>query len=87
MNTVQAQALHYTLVAMAEAVVNSEAVVDEVAAVLEDENMDRGAAGDTSHTRQDAPIAVWTITPPRNAKRRPDLPATLLETLAIVENH
>ena len=59
--------------------------MDEAAAVLEDENMgkgaaddmDRGAADDTSHTHQDAPIAVWTITPPRNAERPPDLPATL----------
>ena len=77
---IQAQAPHYTLVAVAVAVavVNSEAAVDEVAAVLEDVDMDKGVADDTSHTHQDAPIAAWTTTPPRNAERHPDIPAILL---------
>ena len=73
-------------VAVDVAVVNSEAAVDEVAAVLEDADTDKGVADNTSHTHQDAPIAASTTTPPSNAERHPDLPATLLETLAIVEN-
>ena len=62
----------------AVAVANIEAMVDK-AVVLEDEDsdMDKGedsgmdvdAADSTSHTRHDVPIAVWTITPPRNAER------------------
>ena len=36
--------------------------------------MDRDAADDTSHTHQDAPTAVWTTTPPKNAERHPNRP-------------
>ena len=62
----------------AVAVANIGAMVDK-AMVLEDEDedmdedededMDMDAADSTSHTHHDVPIAVWTITPPRNAER------------------
>ena len=61
------------MLAVAVAVANIEAMVDE-AVVLEDEDedMDVDAADDTSLTHHDAPIAVWTITPPKNAERHPN---------------
>ena len=61
------------LAAVAVAVANIEAMVDE-AVVLEDEDedMDVDAADDTSLTHHDAPIAGWTTTPLRNAERHPN---------------
>ena len=68
-----------------------EAMVDE-AVVLEDEgsdmdvdegsDIDVDAAGNTSHTHQNVPTAIWTITP-KNVERRPDLTATLPTNAAI----
>ena len=78
----------------AVAVANTEAMVDK-AVVLEDEdsNMDKGEDSDmdvdavdsTSHTRHDVPIAIWTITPPRNAERHPNRlkPANLVPVAPI----
>ena len=65
----QAQALPHTLGAVAVAEANLEAVVDESAVQLEGVDMDVDAEDDTSPIHQDAPIAIWTTTPPKNVEK------------------
>ena len=74
----QAQVLLYTLAAMDEAEANLEAV-DEAAVLLEDTEMDVDVEGAISPIHRDAPIAVWTTTPLKNAERHRNRPATPLE--------
>ena len=79
----QAQVLLYTLAAMDEAEANLEAV-DEAAVLLEDTDMDVDVEGDTGPMHQNAPIAAWITTPPKNAERHRNRPATPLEPVKSV---
>ena len=81
---IQAQALLYTLAAVAVAEANLEAVVDEAAVLLEGVDMNVDVENDTSPIHQDAPIAIWTTTPPKNAERHRTRPAILLELIKSV---
>ena len=67
----QAQDPHYAPAVVAMAVADPEATADE-AAVLENEDMGVDAADYASRIHQDAPIAVWTTTPPKSAERHPN---------------
>ena len=77
----QAQALPYTLTAVAVVEANLEAVVDVAVELLEDVDMDVDAEDDTSLTHQGAPIAVWITTLLKNAERHQNRPATPLESV------